>query len=573
MTLSDEGDSETSFIQSQEARLSARYVLPIIAIVLALQINWLVAPFISFLPPFLTFLAAIMVTAWYGGFPSAVLATFLSAMVINFYFIPPLYDFSVKPADLGVLGFFAVEAIIMAYCIDYLQKSRRRAINRERQLQRLQELSGRLVEETTLDSMLEEVIKASIELLGADKGVIQLYESRDHVLRLIKQIGFKQEFTSRFDHVPIGAFSCGTAFERKQRVIIENVVADREFSQLTPLFQAFGVVGVQSTPLFTPEGMVFGVLSTYWSRPYRPPTSALQLLDLYAHQAERILLYKRNEELLHQANEDLERRVTRKGALLMERDIKLTKLMSELLLTEERERRELSEELHDSLAQLLSLAKMKLGLAEGSLSKATDKAEHYIRETKQVLERSLRFTRTLMAEFNPPDFDQLGLSGALVWLKDRFQQHDLLVTLQMECELVILPHHQVILLYKCVRELLMNVVKHAQVKTATITMTMNAEHTLEITVQDQGSGFQPSMEKSSIPGHHFGLRSVRERLEDLGGRFDIQSDIGKGCTVTLSLPIGELEELPASRAAQYITQDRVVEKPKADPHQETLPLL
>jgi signal transduction histidine kinase len=563
---------EWPFIQSQEAKFFMRYVLPLIAVVLALEINWLVAPFLSFLPPFLTFLAAIMLTAWYGGFPSAVFATVISALVIDFYFIPPLYVFNVKPADWGTLGFFAGEAMTMAYCIDYLQKSRQRAVKREKQLQRLQELSGRLIEETTLDSMLDEVLKASIELLGADKAVIQLYESRDHVLRLIKQIGFTKEFSARFERVPIGSFSCGTAFERKQRVIIENVVADPDFSQLTPLFHEFGVVGAQSTPLFNPDGMVFGVLSTYWSSPYRPSTGDLQLLDLYAHQAERILLYKRNEELLYQANEELERHVTRKQILLMERDVKLTKLLSELLLTEERERRELSGELHDSLAQLLTLAKMKLGLAEGSLSKATDKAEQYIRETKQVLERSLRFTRTLMAEFNPPDFDQLGLSGALVWLKDRMQQHDLLVTLHVECESVVLPRNHVVLLYKCIRELLMNVVKHAKVKTATITVKMNADHALEITVQDQGLGFRPSTETPPIPGHHFGLRSVRERVEDMGGRFHLESEIGQGCMVTLVLPLGEIAEFQQGRAAQTTRRDRVIEKPKHDPHQETLPL-
>lgn len=573
MSLLDELPRRTSIIESQEAKFFTRYVLPVVAVVLALQTNWLVAPFLSLLPPFLTFLAAVMITAWYGGFPSAVFATVLSGIVIDFYFIPPVYAFNLKPADWGTLGFFAMEAMAMAYCIDYLQKSRRRAVNRERQLQRLQELSGRLIEETTLDSMLEEVLKASIELLAADKAVIQLYDSRNHVLRLIKQIGFKEEFTSRFDCVPIGSFSCGTAFERKQRVIIENVVTDRDFAQLTLLFHEFGVAAAQSTPLFSPDAMVFGVLSTYWSKPYRPLTGDLQLLDLYAHQAERILLYKRNEELLHQANEELERHVTRKQILLMERDVKLTKLMSELLLTEERERRELSGELHDSLAQLLSLANMKLGLAEGVLPKAMDKAEQYIRETKQVLQRSLQFTRTLMAEFNPPHFDQLGLSGALVWLKDRMQQHNLVVTLHMECESVMLPHHQVVLLYKCVRELLMNVAKHAKVKTATIRMMMNANQTLEITVQDQGIGFRPSKDAPLIPGHHFGLHSVRDRMEDLGGRFDLKSDVGKGCTVTLSLPIGELGEFQESHAAQKILYDRVVGKPKTDPNQETLPLL
>ena len=96
-------------------------LLPVVAVVLALETNWLVAPFLSFLPPFLTFLAAIMITAWYGWFSSAIAATVLSSLIINYYFIPPLYSLNLKPADWGTVGFFAFQAMVMAYCIDYLR--------------------------------------------------------------------------------------------------------------------------------------------------------------------------------------------------------------------------------------------------------------------------------------------------------------------------------------------------------------------------------------------------------------------------------------------------------------------
>ena len=259
MSVLDEWPSEIAVRVREHLRIF-RYLLPAVTVFLAVVINWTVAPFLTFLPPYLMFLAAVMATSWVGGFWPAVVATALSAFVIDFYFIPPLYTFNSKAADVGSIIFFAVEAMIMAYCIDYLQTSRLGALTRERQLRRLQELSGRLVEETTLDAMLEEVLKASIELLGAQKGVVQLYESRDQVLRLIKQMGFSEEFSTRFDRVPIGAFSCGAAFERKQRVIIEDVATDPEFASLSPMFHEFGVLGVQSTPLFRPDGTVFGVL-------------------------------------------------------------------------------------------------------------------------------------------------------------------------------------------------------------------------------------------------------------------------------------------------------------------------
>jgi len=173
-----------------------------------------------------------------------------------------------------------------------------------------------------------------------------------------------------------------------------------------------------------------------------------------------------------------------------------------------------------------------------------------------------------MAEFDPPHFQELGLAGALVWLKDRMQQHDLGVTLQLESESVILPHYQVVLLYKSIRELLMNVVKHAGVKTAAISMRMRAGQTLEITVKDQGIGFRLPKDNSAQPGDHFGLRSVGQRIQDLGGQLHIESAIGKGCTVTFTLPLRHTE---ADRAAETVPRDRVITMPH-DPHQQTLPL-
>ena len=556
----------------QEARFFrslTRYVLPIIAVLLALQVTWLVAPFVSFLPAYLVFLAAIIVTAWYGGFPSAVFATGVSTIVIDFYFIPPLYSFHLISPDWGTLGFFAVEAIAIAYGINYLQTSRRHSLIRERQLQHLQELSGRLVQETTLDSMLEDVMKAAIELLEAEKGVIQLYDGQEHVLRLIKQIGFPEIFSARFERVPIGSYSCGTAFERKQRIIIANVAFDHEFSGMVPIFEEFGIAGAQSTPLFTPDGNVFGILSTYWSKPNRPSESQLHLLDLYAHQAERMLLAKQNEEGLHQTNEALERRMREKQGESTEREIKLRNLTSELVYAEERERHHLSTELHDSLAQLLMLARIKVRLAQDSTS--VEAAKRYLRETDQVLQRSANYTRTLMAELHPPDFEALGLPNALHWLAEQMREHALYVDVHVDSESLPLSHDRAVVSYQCVRELLMNVVKHAKVDKAMVSLTRKSDNLLQIVVQDEGRGFDQLL-IPDIPGKHFGLHSIGERLARIGGRVQIESAAGRGCRVTLTMPLQDQPVFDEVRVAIPSAPDRLRVKTARDPNQEILPL-
>ena len=68
-------------------------------------------------------------------------------------------------------------------------------------------------------------------------------------------------------------------------------------------------------------------------------------------------------------------------------------------------------------------------------------------------------------------------------------------------------------------------------------MKTKAGHTLEMTVKDKGIGFRMPSDNLPNPGHHFGLRSVAERIQDLGGQLHIESDIGKGCTVTLTIPL------------------------------------
>src|SRR5215208_7917577 len=102
------------------------YLVPILSVLLALKINWLIAPHLSVLPPFLAFLAAVMVTAWYGGFPSAVFTIVLSSAVLDYFFIGASQTFAVTLADAATITLFVVEAVGMAYCIDYLRKNEAR---------------------------------------------------------------------------------------------------------------------------------------------------------------------------------------------------------------------------------------------------------------------------------------------------------------------------------------------------------------------------------------------------------------------------------------------------------------
>jgi signal transduction histidine kinase len=376
------------------------YLLPVLAVALAVQINWWVAPFLSFLPPFLTFLAAIMMTAWYGGFASAVFMIGLSALTISYYFVPPLHDLRLNPADASAIGFFVLEALAMAYCINYLRQ---------------------------------------------------------------------------------------------------------------------------------------------------------------------------NEKALRRANEDLAQEVGTKRQQLSDKEERLRGLMYELATLEERERRELAEELHDYLAQLLTLARMKMKQAGQQVYRSVSECARFIVETDELLQTSVGYVRTLMAELYPPKLHELGLPAALRWLGEQMPRHGLTVEVSTTGELPSMPEETVLLLYQSVRELLMNIVKHAGVSRACVSLDVHSK-CLVIRVLDSGRGFEPSRMGPSTSGQRFGLASVKDRITTIGGTFTLDSRMGKGTTITLTVPVDTLSKLQVLRAAHAFSRDRIQATPVQGDCQQSLPL-
>jgi len=156
-------------------------------------------------------------------------------------------------------------------------------------LKRLHALSTRLLAEDEPAALLREVLQASIELLGADKGKLQRYDEADNVLRLVAQIGFNQAFVDTYSAVPPFFAICGTALGLRQRVIVENALSDPRFAEERELYIANEVIAMQSTPLYGSDGRLYGVLTTHFRRPHRPSEHELRLLDLYAQQAARVI--------------------------------------------------------------------------------------------------------------------------------------------------------------------------------------------------------------------------------------------------------------------------------------------
>ena len=174
-------------------------------------------------------------------------------------------------------------------------------------MNRLHELTARWLGSAELRTVLQEVLDASIELLNADFGNIQLYDATSRGLRIVAQRGFEQNFLDFFATVYEGMGSSGTALQKRSRVIVEDVLAEPSFAPVLPIVISSGFRAVQSTPLISRSGELLGVLSTHFRRPHRPSAPELRLLDLYARQAAELIERGQAEEKLRRSEERFRR--------------------------------------------------------------------------------------------------------------------------------------------------------------------------------------------------------------------------------------------------------------------------
>jgi PAS domain S-box-containing protein len=153
-------------------------------------------------------------------------------------------------------------------------------------LLRLNAASARLWNTQDLGQGLEEMLAATIELLGADKGNVQLYDPQRGVLRIACQRGFNRDFLEFFHEVSCaGGSACGRSLRAGERIVVEDVEADDGFAESLAITRAADFRAVQSTPLISRDGTRLGIISTHWRSPHRPDEQDLRRLDLYARQA------------------------------------------------------------------------------------------------------------------------------------------------------------------------------------------------------------------------------------------------------------------------------------------------
>jgi signal transduction histidine kinase len=237
-------------------------------------------------------------------------------------------------------------------------------------------------------------------------------------------------------------------------------------------------------------------------------------------------------------NQTLEHRVAKRTAKAVEQAQQLRLLSAELSLAEEAERRRIAEMLHEDLQQLLVAARMQLA----TLCRTQDalQRESIAREIADVLERSFELTRSLSVELAPPVLYEHGLAAALEWLAaETRKNYDVEVIVEADSFANPKAADVRIFLFRAVRELLLNSLKHARGSGVRIRMQRRQPDKVRIIVADDGPGFDPnSLDAQLTKSQRFGLFSIRERVSGFAGEFHINSGPKRGTRITLSLPRG-----------------------------------
>jgi PAS domain S-box-containing protein len=216
---------------------------------------------------------------------------------------------------------------------------------------------------------------------------------------------------------------------------------------------------------------------------------------------------------------------------------RLKTLAAELTRTEERERRKIAADLHDRVGQ--SLAIMRIQLATARRQNTDNKLDAMLGEVSDALRGSIQDTRNIISDLSPPILKELGLSAAIEdWLTQQIEiRYGLETRFSDDDGPKPLNEGAKAILYRSVRELLMNVVKHAGAHRVDVDLGREGAN-VRIVVQDDGIGLnEDDLSGTKLAERGFGLFSIKERMNDIGGAMTLESVPGQGVRATLISPL------------------------------------
>ena len=364
-------------------------------------------------------------------------------------------------------------------------------------------------------ALLKRVLETTVSTFGAAVGAIAMSEPDSDEFRLAASAGLNVGEEYRFRRGE--GFAGNIAVSGESEAVLDPM-HDRRILNDTLRTVARSLWGVPMKA----DGRVIGVIVIGFSKPYEwlPTERALMhaIADRSAMAIDRV-------------------RITE---ALREREARIADLSGHLLQVQEDERKRISRELHDDTGQSLMVIRLYLGMLEQGTNSRI--ARNKIRETLNVVDRTIEGLRRMIARLSPLVLQELGLIAAIrKAAKDLAKSTGVKVRVAVSDEVGRLPAETEAAIYRVVQEALHNVAKHAHARNVNIHMAREG-HGVRLLVDDDGVGME---RRSSSRGKSFGLAGIKERVGMLGGELRLQSSKGKGTRIEVTVPAGE----PAVAAA------------------------
>jgi signal transduction histidine kinase len=246
---------------------------------------------------------------------------------------------------------------------------------------------------------------------------------------------------------------------------------------------------------------------------------------------------RRENEALRREQGELEEKVKQRTAELDTANEGLRELTGRLMQSQDEERRRIARELHDSVGQTLAALSMNLSKVEADIQRLSETAKT-VADSSMLVQEMNKEVRTMSYLLHPPMLDEAGLASALRWYVDGFTQRSgIEVELEVAENFGRLQAELETAIFRTVQECLTNVHRHSGSKTARVRLTQSAEG-LHLQVEDKGSGIASEkleeLVSDGAPG--VGIRGMRERVRQLGGTLEVNSD-HTGTTVEVRVQV------------------------------------
>ena len=486
-----------SSLSTDPRQTALRYVLAILAAIAALLLRKALVPVLGDHNPYHIAWLAVVFSAWYCGFWQSLLVLAIETVGVWYWFLPPSDSLRISNrSDIyGLLGF-----TIFGFLLCMLGESFRGTIARKAEAEARAHRARKLFESFMENSPV-------VSYLKDEDGKYVYSNAANRTGASLESIG-----KTDFDIFPLEIASQKREHdlivlkENKAHEFIENTIeSDGEHTWLTVKF-----------PVIDAEGK-----------------------RLLAGKAIDITERKRAQDAVAKARDELER-------LVQERTADARQLSARLLQMQDEERRRLARELHDSAGQMVAALLMNLDQI-----RATDtERSRLLADNDALLQNLNKELRTMSHLLHPPLLDEVGLSSALQWYVDGFTKRSGITTmLELGEDFGRVNSDLEIAIFRLVQECLTNVHRHSGSLKAVVRLK-RSNGAVFLEIQDEGHGIAPD-KKSLVMGSGpvgVGLRGMRERVLQLGGNLDIDSQ-DNGTTVRAMFPIAKSES-PLTSAQQ-----------------------